>query len=109
MKIINLWQSLEEDVLKYNEAKRNIARAIEYYKKNIMVLINKFQTIPFDESDEIFNQLFKIQDQLSTLKYKYELDMDDYISNFIYYFDRQDTENKFYLYKRFHASNKWPM
>ena len=73
--------------------------------KELLALI-KQESI--ESIDNIFIELFKIQRTLSTMKYKYLFEFNDFLDDFIYFFDRQDDYNKSFLYEHFCLHGDFP-
>lgn len=74
----------------------------------IKQLISMIKQTDIENSDVIFEELFKIQRILSTMKYKYLFEFDSFLDNFIYFFDRQDDYNKLYLFNHFKCNLDFP-
>ncbi|WP_274572227.1 hypothetical protein V6667_05905 [Neisseria leonii] len=61
-----------------------------------------------ENADKIFIELFEIQRTLSTIKFKYLFEFDDFLNDFIYFFDRQDDCNRLFLYEHFSQHDDLP-
>ncbi|QIM64403.1 hypothetical protein [Frederiksenia canicola] len=77
------------------DIKIEIERILLEYRKNIHEIILDIKERKL--KDRIY-ELFDIQNKLSVLVYKYEYNVDSYLYNFIYEFDRQDNESVDYLF-----------
>ena len=73
-------------------------------------LIHSLKQVNINESSHIFEELFEIQIILSEIKNKYlfEFNFNDFLNDFIYFFDRQDEHNVHYLYTNFQQSDEFP-
>lgn len=73
--------------------------------KELLALIKQAS---IEDVDKIFIELFEIQRTLSTMKYKYLFEFNDFLDDFIYFFDRQDNCNKLFLYEHFCQHSDFP-
>ena len=78
-------------------SKNQIDRILYDYENEIKNIVNKIKM--YDPSVDNIYRLFRIQNSLSVLLYKYNYPLSDYLRDFIYEFDRQDEESVFYLIK----------
>ena len=76
----------------------------------IIELINSLKQVNINKSSHIFEELFGMQIILSDIKNKYlfEFNFNDFLNDFIYFFDRQDEYNVYYLYTHFQQSDEFP-
>ena len=73
--------------------------------KELLFLIKQTS---YENTDKIFMELFEIQRTLSTIKYRYLFEFDNFLNDFIYFFDRQDDYNKLFLYNYFLQNANFP-
>ena len=88
---------LIEQLEVFISSKNQIDRILYDYENKIKNKINKIKK--YDPSVDNIYELFRIQNSLSVLLYKYNYPLSDYLRDFIYEFDRQDEESVFYLIK----------
>mgnify|MGYP003084259618 CR=1 FL=1 len=74
----------------------------------IQELLALIKQASIEDADKIFIELFEIQRTLSTIKYKYLFEFNDFLDDFIYFFDRQDNYNKLFLYEHFCQHSHFP-
>lgn len=75
-----------------------IDRILRDYEIKVRKIIHD---IRFDNGNiELIQELFNIQDKLCVVKYKYQYTVSDFLSNFIYEFDRQDDVSINYLFNK---------
>ena len=82
---------LIEQLEVFISSKNQIDRILYDYENEIKNIVNKIKKYIYE--------LFRIQNSLSVLLYKYNYPLSDYLRDFIYEFDRQDEESVFYLIK----------
>lgn len=105
---MTLLDDLIHKVSEFYYLKQQINRLLEYYTKRIQELLTQIKQKTIEDADKIFIELFEIQRTLSTIKYKYLFEFDDFLNDFVYFFDRQDEFNKFFLYKHFSQHTNFP-
>ena len=88
---------LIEQLEVFISSKNQIDRILYDYENEIKNIVNKIKM--YDPSVDNIYRLFRIQNSLSVLLYKYNYPLSDYLRDFIYEFDRQDEESVFYLIK----------
>ena len=88
---------LIEQLEVFISSKNQIDRILYDYENEIKNIVSKIKK--HDSSVENIYKLFRIQNSLSVLLYKYNYPLSDYLRDFIYEFDRQDEESVFYLIK----------
>ena len=88
---------LIEQLEVFISSKNQIDRILYDYENGIKNIVNKIKK--YDPSVDNIYELFRIQNSLSVLLYKYNYPLSDYLRDFIYEFDRQDEESVFYLIK----------
>lgn len=79
----------------FNNVKSEIDRILYEYEENIKDII---EDIKVKDNKDRIHTLFEIQNKLSIISYKYEYHMSEFLSDFIYEFDRQDEESVIYLH-----------
>lgn len=102
---------LEDLIYKTSEfynLKHQLEMLLRACTARIQELILMMKQNNIENIDDIFVELFKIQRTLSTMKYKYLFEFDEFLDNFIYFFDRQDEFNKLYLYEHFQKHTGFP-
>lgn len=88
--------------------KQQLDMLLRHCIERIKYLILMIRKCHIENIDNIFLELFQIQRTLSTMKYKYSFEFEDFLDNFIYFFDRQDEYNKIYLYNHFQKNTEFP-
>ena len=103
-------KELAERASEFYYTKQQIDMLLRACQAKITELINSLKQVHIDESSHIFEELFEIQIILSEIKNKYlfEFNFNDFLNDFIYFFDRQDEHNVYYLYTHFQQSDKFP-
>lgn len=91
--------SIKHDVLielldVFSNSRIQIDRILFEYEEEIQKFIIEVRNT--QDSSPIYS-LFKIQNDLSLLAYKYNYPLSNFLHNFIYEFDRQDDESVTYL------------
>lgn len=92
----NKFEILVDLLHDYMRISREMSYLIQEYKREINEKIKSIRSNPKKAECEIYD-LFKIQEELSILKYKFNYKFDSLLDNFIYEFDRQDIESVNYL------------
>ncbi|QLB45121.1 hypothetical protein [Mannheimia pernigra] len=90
----------------YMRISREISYLIQEYKRDIN---EKIESIRFNKKDaeSVILELFKVQEELSILKYKFNYEFDDFLDKFIYEFDRQDVESINYLINKISSNDEF--
>lgn len=88
---------LKERLLHYSIITGEINLILNKFRGEIECLLEILLTSDEEGSIVIMENLFHIQAILSYCLYKYDYPMDNFLKDFVYYFDRQDEENKKYL------------
>lgn len=84
--------------------KSEIDRILYKYEENIKEII---ESIRVNGNKDGVYTLFAIHNKLSIVYYKYEYDVSDFLSDFIYEFDRQDEESVDYLFNEIIGNNNF--
>lgn len=94
------WLDLENLLIQYRDINIQIFNLLDLYSRDIAILITKINKSSYEESDDFFNELFHLQDDLATVFYKYDFKMPEKLYNFMYDFDRQDEVSKKFWYDK---------
>ena len=91
--------SMKHDVLielldVFSNSRIQIDRILFEYEEEIQKFIIEVRNT---QDSSLIYSLFKIQNDLSLLVYKYNYPLSNFLYNFIYEFDRQDDESVTYL------------
>lgn len=105
---MKIWPILEDELIRYRELSSSIRQMLMKYEVECSELILKIKGKPFDDSQEIFNKLYDIQQKLATVMYKYEFSLSDHLREFVYHFDRDDVYSRKYWYQKFNEGLVWP-
>lgn len=105
---MDVWFVLEKELINYRNISSSIRGILIQYEKKIRILIDRIKELSFEESQFFFDQLHDIQEKLSSVSYKYEFPLNDKLSSFTYYFDRNDIYSRKYWYIRIHNGMEWP-
>ena len=105
---MDIWNILEEKLIKYDELNHSINLLLLSYEKRCLELISSMQNKSFADSQDIFDELYRIQELLATVLYKYKFDLSDSIREFIYHFERNDDCSRQYWYLKFKDGLTWP-
>lgn len=88
---------LIEQLEVFISSRNQIDRILHDYETEIKKIVSEIKA--YDSSVDDIYKLFRIQNGLSVLLYKYNYPLSDYLRDFIYEFDRQDEESVSYLIK----------
>ena len=88
---------LIEQLEVFISSRNQIDRILHDYETEIKKIVSEIKA--HDSSVDNIYKLFRIQNGLSVLLYKYNYPLSDYLRDFIYEFDRQDEESVSYLIK----------
>ena len=106
------WNEFEQRLITYRDVTIDLARILDTYELQIKELLQKIQSLNYEDSLPIFNQLYEIQAHLATAKFRYDLDLNEALDIFVYHFDRDDKELiSQYWYQKFKQNKKilWPL
>lgn len=105
-----MMKELAERASEFYYTKQQIDMLLRACQAKIIELINSLKQVNINESSHIFEELFGMQIILSDIKNKYlfEFNFNDFLNDFIYFFDRQDEYNVYYLYTHFQQSDEFP-
>lgn len=92
----NKFETITTFAQDYMRILREMSFVVQEYKREICNGIESIRTND-ETSKNIINDLFRMQEELSIIKYKFNYEFDDFINGFIYEFDRQDSESVNYL------------
>ena len=76
--------------------KNEIDRILFDYETRKIIYCIKFN----DGKINMVKELFNIQNELCIIIYKYQYTVSDFLSSFIYEFDRQDEVSMYYLFSK---------
>lgn len=105
---MEIWPILENELTRYRDLSSSIRKILMKYEVECSELILKMKEKTFDESQELFNKLYDIQQKLSIAMYKYEFNLNDRLKDFVYHFDRDDIHSRRYWYEKFNDGLIWP-
>jgi hypothetical protein len=105
-----MMKELAERASEFYYTKQQIDMLLRACQAKIIELINSLKQVNINKSSHIFEELFGMQIILSDIKNKYlfEFNFNDFLNDFIYFFDRQDEYNVYYLYTHFQQSDEFP-
>ena len=105
-----MMKELAERASEFYYTKQQIDMLLRACQSKIIELINSLKQVNINKSSHIFEELFGMQIILSDIKNKYlfEFNFNDFLNDFIYFFDRQDEYNVYYLYTHFQQSDEFP-
>ena len=105
-----MMKELAERASELYYTKQQIDMLLRACQAKIIELINSLKQVNINKSSHIFEELFGMQIILSDIKNKYlfEFNFNDFLNDFIYFFDRQDEYNVYYLYTHFQQSDEFP-
>lgn len=105
---MEIWPILEDELIRYRDLSSSIRHILMKYEVECSELILKIKEKTFDESQELFNKLYDIQQKLSIAMYKYEFNLNEHLKDFVYHFDRDDIYSRKYWYEKFNDGLIWP-
>lgn len=109
MKIMNIWDDLQGELERYRTSSAIIRQYLRLYEEECNILIDRIaESYSFDDAQVIFNDLHKIQREISMIKNKFEFPLNDRLRDFVYYMDRDDSYSRKYWYEKFKKGIKWP-
>jgi hypothetical protein len=106
------WNEFEQRLITYRDVTIDLARILDTYELQIKELLQQIQSLNYEDSLPIFNQLYEIQAHLATAKFRYDLDLNEALDIFIYHFDRDDKELiSQYWYQKLKQNKEilWPL
>ncbi|SEO77823.1 hypothetical protein [Acinetobacter sp. yr461] len=106
------WNEFEQRLITYRDVTIDLARILDTYELQIKELLQKIQSLNYEDSLPIFNQLYEIQAHLATAKFRYDLDLNEALDIFVYHFDRDDKELiSQYWYQKLKQNKEilWPL
>ena len=105
-----MMKELAERASEFYYTKQQIDMLLRACQSKSIELINSLKQVNINKSSHIFEELFGMQIILSDIKNKYlfEFNFNDFLNDFIYFFDRQDEYNVHYLYTHFQQSDEFP-
>ena len=105
-----MMKELAERASEFYYTKQQIDMLLRACQSKIIELINSLKQVNINKSSHIFEELFGMQIILSDIKNKYlfEFNFNDFLNDFIYFFNRQDEYNVHYLYTHFQQSDEFP-
>ena len=106
------WNEFEQRLITYRDVTIDLARILDTYELQIKELLQQIQSLNYEDSLPIFNQLYEIQAYLATAKFRYDLDLNEALDIFVYHFDRDDKECiSQYWYQKFKQNKDilWPL
>ena len=101
-----MMKELAERASEFYYTKQQIDMLLRACQAKIIELINSLKQVNINKSSHIFEELFGMQIILSDIKNKYLFEFN--LNDFIYFFDRQDEYNVYYLYTHFQQSDEFP-
>ncbi|EAA9301096.1 hypothetical protein BHZ80_15310 [Salmonella enterica] len=105
---MNIWPEFQRDLERYKDTVLSIKRNIRSYEECIESLIHQIGCSDFESSKALFDELFNIQSELTTMLYKYEYEPEKRIRDLIYLLNRDDFYSRMYWYEKFSDGMKWP-
>lgn len=108
MNKIDTWSILEAELIRYRDVSSSIRRIFMNYEDECLTLILHIKGSSFEDSQNTFDRLYDIQQQLATAVYKYEYPLSEKLREFSYHFDRDDIYSRKYWYQKFHSGLTWP-
>lgn len=105
---MEIWPILEDELIRYRELSSSIRQILMKYEAECSELILTIRGKTFEDSQEIFNRLYDIQQKLATAMYKYEFGLSERLKEFVYHFDRDDIYSRKYWYQKFNEGLIWP-
>lgn len=105
---MNIWPEFQRDLERYKDTVLSIKRNIRSYEECIESLIHQIVCSDFESSKALFDELFNIQSELTTMLYKYEYEPEKRIRDLIYHLNRDDFYSRMYWYEKFSDGMKWP-
>lgn len=106
------WNEFEQRLITYRDVTIDLARILDTYELQIKELLQQIQSLNYEDSLPIFNQLYEIQAHLATAKFRYDLDLNEALDIFVYHFDRDDKELiSQYWYQKLKQNKEilWPL
>ena len=77
----------------YVKSKSEIDSVLGFYETEIKNNLDMIGKSGIEKDRKIIENLFKIQNEVSIVIYKYNYPVNELINNFVYEFDRQDNES----------------
>ena len=105
---MSFWENLENELVEFNNLNRLILMKLNYYEREIRKLLESIREVDFSCSNEIFDKLFSIQEKIVKIKYKYNFNLNNFLNDFVYFFDRNDEYQRKYLFEHFKKNLKFP-
>lgn len=91
---------LEQNLISHRDSVLIINRHLNSYQLDIKSLMSSISKKSFEDSQEDFDNLHKIQTILSVMQYKYHFDLPENLKMFLYDFDRDDMYSRRHWYKK---------
>lgn len=92
----NKFEILTELAKDYLRISREMSYIVSEYEKDVIDRLDAIRRFNQDPK-LIIVELFKIQEELSIIKYRFNYNFNVFLNSFIYEFDRQDDESISYL------------
>ena len=105
---MEFWDILENELIEFNNLNRQILMKLDNYEHEIKQLLASIKAVDFANSNEIFDRLFFLQGQIATVKYKYNFNINNFLNDFVYFFDRNDEYQRKYLFNHFKNNSTFP-
>ena len=105
---MEFWNILENELIEFNNLNRQILMKLDNYEHKIKQLLASIKAVDFANSNEIFDRLFFFFFQIATVKYKYNFNINNFLNDFVYFFDRNDEYQRKYLFNHFKNNSTFP-
>lgn len=105
---MDIWGIMEKELIQYRALTSSLRIHTMYYEDRCHLLISKIKTSIFEESQELFDELFAMQSYMSTALYKYSHKLSDKLQSFVYCFERQSDFMRKKWYEDFKNGLEWP-
>lgn len=97
--IVDIFESFDGELIAYANSVASLNRIVHSFRYK---LEEDFEIIKTSDNFEVavdsFDSMFRVQRALAVAKYKYKLELGDFILDFIYKFDRDDLFSRRYIY-----------
>ncbi len=105
-----IMQELVDRASEFYYIKQQIDMLLRACEARIVELIRMMKKCDINDIDDVFIELFNIQETLYEVKNKYlfQLEFNAFLNDFIYFFDRKDDYNIVYLYEHFKQYDTFP-